>query len=71
MYHDQSHILIRMLGFAGGDTVSGVNVTIRLPVVRTSVDHGTAFDIAGNGVASEQSPIGAVGPTVTTVAGRR
>jgi len=50
MYHDQGHIPIKMLGFTGGDSdgeVSGVNVTIGLPIVRTSVDHGTAFDIAG------------------------
>jgi 4-phospho-D-threonate 3-dehydrogenase / 4-phospho-D-erythronate 3-dehydrogenase len=45
-YHDQGHIPIKMLGL---DT--GVNVTIGLPIVRTSVDHGTAFDIAGTGHA--------------------
>ena len=61
MYHDQGHIPIKMLGFTGSDgAVSGVNVTIGLPIVRTSVDHGTAFDIAGEGVASEQSMIDAV-----------
>ncbi len=60
MYHDQGHIPIKMLGFAGGDAVSGVNVTIGLPIVRTSVDHGTAFDIAGEGIASERSLIDAV-----------
>jgi 4-hydroxythreonine-4-phosphate dehydrogenase len=61
MYHDQGHIPIKMLGFTGSDdAVSGVNVTIGLPIVRTSVDHGTAFDIAGDGVASEQSMIDAV-----------
>ncbi|MBX0298016.1 4-hydroxythreonine-4-phosphate dehydrogenase PdxA [Halomicroarcula sp. F27] len=60
MYHDQGHIPIKMLGFAGGSAVSGVNVTIGLPIIRTSVDHGTAFDIAGQGVASEQSLIDAV-----------
>ena len=60
MYHDQGHIPIKMLGFAGGAAVSGVNVTIGLPIVRTSVDHGTAFDIAGEGVASEQSLLDAV-----------
>jgi 4-hydroxythreonine-4-phosphate dehydrogenase len=60
MYHDQGHIPIKMLGFSGGDAVSGVNVTIGLPIVRTSVDHGTAFDIAGEGVASEASLIDAV-----------
>jgi len=55
MYHDQGHIPIKMLGFSSGQAVSGVNVTIGLPIVRTSVDHGTAFDIAGEGIASEQS----------------
>jgi 4-hydroxythreonine-4-phosphate dehydrogenase len=45
-YHDQGHIPIKMLGLE-----SGVNVTIGLPIVRTSVDHGTAFDIAGSGRA--------------------
>ena len=69
MYHDQGHIPIKMLGFAGGAAVSGVNVTIGLPIVRTSVDHGTAFDIAGEGVASEQSLIDAVDVAVE-MAGR-
>ena len=45
-YHDQGHIAIKLLGI---DT--GVNVTVGLPIVRTSVDHGTAFDIAGAGRA--------------------
>jgi 4-phospho-D-threonate 3-dehydrogenase / 4-phospho-D-erythronate 3-dehydrogenase len=60
MYHDQGHTPIKMLGFAEGGTVSGVNVTIGLPIVRTSVDHGTAFDIAGEGIASEESLLDAV-----------
>jgi len=60
MYHDQGHIPIKMAGFSGGDAVSGVNVTIGLPLVRTSVDHGTAFDIAGEGIASETSLVQAV-----------
>ncbi|MFA9516075.1 4-hydroxythreonine-4-phosphate dehydrogenase PdxA [Halopenitus sp. H-Gu1] len=60
MYHDEGHIPIKMLGFAGGEAVSGVNVTIGLPIIRTSVDHGTAFDIAGEGIASERSLIDAV-----------
>jgi 4-hydroxythreonine-4-phosphate dehydrogenase len=50
MYHDQGHGPIKVLGI---DT--GVNITIGLPVVRTSVDHGTAFDIAGTGKADERS----------------
>ncbi|MFB6135227.1 MAG: 4-hydroxythreonine-4-phosphate dehydrogenase PdxA [Halobacteriaceae archaeon] len=54
MYHDQGHIPVKMLGFSSGG-VTGVNVTVGLPIVRTSVDHGTAFDIAGEGVASDES----------------
>jgi 4-hydroxythreonine-4-phosphate dehydrogenase len=46
MYHDQGHAPMKLLAFE-----SGVNVTIGLPIVRTSVDHGTAFDIAWQGVA--------------------
>ncbi|MFC4440391.1 MULTISPECIES: 4-hydroxythreonine-4-phosphate dehydrogenase PdxA [Natrialbaceae] len=59
MYHDQGHIPIKMLGFSSGGTVSGVNVTIGLPIIRTSVDHGTAFDIAGEGIASSVSMVDA------------
>ncbi len=60
MYHDQGHIPIKLLGFSVGtdgvwQDISGVNVTLGLPIIRTSVDHGTAFDIAGRGVANEQS----------------
>jgi 4-phospho-D-threonate 3-dehydrogenase / 4-phospho-D-erythronate 3-dehydrogenase len=50
MYHDQGHIPVKLHGF---DT--GVNVTIGLPILRVSVDHGTAFDIAGQGIARESS----------------
>jgi len=67
MYHDQGHIPIKMLGFTADSAVSGVNVTIGLPIIRTSVDHGTAFDIAGQGVASERSLIDAVGVATTMV----
>jgi 4-hydroxythreonine-4-phosphate dehydrogenase len=55
MYHDQGHIPIKMIGFH-----EGVNVSLGLPIVRTSVDHGTAFDIAGRGVARPVSMIQAV-----------
>lgn len=55
MYHDQGHIPLKLLDFEGG-----VNVTIGLPIVRTSVDHGTAFDIAWKGIASTRSLIAAV-----------
>ncbi len=50
MYHDQGHIPLKLLDFEGG-----VNVALGLPIVRTSVDHGTAFDIAGQGIASTAS----------------
>jgi 4-hydroxythreonine-4-phosphate dehydrogenase len=55
MYHDQGHGPIKVLGLE-----AGVNITVGLPVVRTSVDHGTAFDIAGKGVADERSLIEAL-----------
>ena len=55
MYHDQGHAPIKVLGIA-----DGVNITIGLPVIRTSVDHGTAFDIAGKGIACEDSLIEAM-----------
>jgi 4-hydroxythreonine-4-phosphate dehydrogenase len=60
MYHDQGHIPIKMLGFESTDAVSGVNMTVGLPIIRTSVDHGTAFDIAGEGIASESSMVDAI-----------
>jgi 4-hydroxythreonine-4-phosphate dehydrogenase len=46
MYHDQGHVPLKLLDFEGG-----VNIALGLPIIRTSVDHGTAFDIAGKGVA--------------------
>ena len=55
MYHDQGNIPIKLLGF--GELA---NVTLGLPIVRTSVDHGTAFDIAGRGLASEASLVAAL-----------
>ena len=65
MYHDQGHIPIKMLGFSDNSRVSGVNITIGLPIIRTSVDHGTAFDIAGTGAASPHSLIQAVEAAAT------
>jgi 4-hydroxythreonine-4-phosphate dehydrogenase len=55
MYHDQALIPIKTLDFAGG-----VNVTLGLPFIRTSPDHGTAFDIAGKGIADPGSLIAAL-----------
>ena len=66
MYHDQGHIPVKLLGFhidpptGQWNSLSGVNVTLGLPIVRTSVDHGTAFDIAGRGIASCESLIEAI-----------
>ena len=54
LYHDQGHIPMKLLDFD-----SGVNVTLGLKVIRTSVDHGTAFDIAYKGIASRQSLVSA------------
>ena len=54
MYHDQGHIPAKLLDFEGG-----VNITLGLPIVRTSVDHGTAFDIAYKGVATTKSLVAA------------
>jgi 4-hydroxythreonine-4-phosphate dehydrogenase len=55
MYHDQGHGPVKVLGLE-----AGVNITVGLPFVRTSVDHGTAFDIAGKGIADEQSLLEAI-----------
>lgn len=55
LYHDQALIPIKMLDFWGG-----VNVTLGLPIVRTSPDHGTAFDIAGRGIARADSLVAAI-----------
>ena len=50
MYHDQGHVAVKVAGF-----FDGINVSVGLPIIRTSVDHGTAFDIAGQGVARADS----------------
>jgi len=63
-YHDQGHIPIKLMGF---DT--GVNVTVGLPFFRTSVDHGTAFDIAGTGAADPRSLRAALELAVTLAEG--
>ena len=55
MYHDQGHIPLKLLAFD-----KGVNVSLGLPFIRTSVDHGTAFDIAGSGVANANSLMAAL-----------
>jgi 4-phospho-D-threonate 3-dehydrogenase / 4-phospho-D-erythronate 3-dehydrogenase len=60
MYHDQGHGPVKVLGLE-----AGVNITVGLPFVRTSVDHGTAFDIAGTGKADERSLVQALRDAVT------
>ena len=66
MYHDQGHIPLKLAGFridpvtGKYSSMSGINTTIGLPIIRTSVDHGTAFDRAGRGVANEGSMVEAI-----------
>jgi len=66
LYHDQGHIPLKMLAF---DT--GVNLTLGLPIIRTSVDHGTAFDIAWQGKADPTSLYTAIRIAAQLAAGRR
>ena len=66
MYHDQGHIPLKVVGFVynqdkqAWDAVEGVNITLGLPIIRVSVDHGTAFDQAGTGKASPLSLINSI-----------
>ena len=66
MYHDQGHIPVKLSGFKLDTatnrytSVSGVNCTVGLPIIRSSVDHGTAFDRAGEGRANEESMVDAI-----------
>ncbi len=66
MYHDQGHIPLKLLGFEWDaksgqwKSISGVNVTLGLPIIRTSVDHGVAFEIAGEGKANPESLVQAI-----------
>jgi len=61
MYHDQGHIPVKLEGFVWDNekqqmsSVKGVNITLGLPIIRVSVDHGTAFEIAGKGIASQEA----------------
>ena len=65
MYHDQGHGPVKVLGIE-----AGVNITVGLPVIRTSVDHGTAFDIAGTGRADERSLLEAIRQAVALAPSR-
>jgi 4-hydroxythreonine-4-phosphate dehydrogenase len=66
MYHDQGHIPTKTVGFKYDDktgtwgSMAGVNITLGLPIIRTSVDHGTAFGKAGEGRANPQSMVEAI-----------
>ena len=66
MYHDQGHIPFKLEGFKWDNeketmkSVKGVNITLGLPIIRTSVDHGTAFEIAGQGIASADAMLVAI-----------
>ncbi len=66
MHHDQGHIAVKLMGFVfdsaaqAWSSVRGVNITLGLPIVRTSVDHGTAFDAAGKGTVSPASMLDAI-----------
>ncbi len=58
MYHDQGHIPFKVVGFNWNketgqmESAKGVNITLGLPIIRVSVDHGTAFDVVGKNIAS-------------------
>ena len=77
MFHDQGHIPVKLLGFdvdpetGKWQAISGVNVTLGLPILRTSVDHGTAFDIAGKGIANPDSLVDAAEYALKLLEGRR
>jgi 4-hydroxythreonine-4-phosphate dehydrogenase len=66
MYHDQGHIPMKLLDFEGS-----VNISLGIPIIRTSVDHGTAFDIAGKNCADARSMQQAMRMAVRMAAGRR
>jgi 4-hydroxy-L-threonine phosphate dehydrogenase PdxA len=60
MYHDQGHIPMKLLDFE-----ATVNTSLGIPIIRTSVDHGTAFDIAGKNIAGEGNMLAAMKMAVT------
>jgi len=76
MYHDQGHVPVKTLGFSYDETtrtwtgLSGVNVTVGLPFLRVSVDHGTAFDRAWKGIANHQSMVEAIEVAVAMLGSR-
>ncbi|MFD0666550.1 4-hydroxythreonine-4-phosphate dehydrogenase PdxA [Ramlibacter sp. MAHUQ-53] len=77
MFHDQGHIPVKLLGFqvdpetGKWNAINGVNITLGLPILRTSVDHGTAFDIAGQGIANADSLVEAAEYAFKLISGQR
>ncbi len=77
MYHDQGHIPFKLEGFQWDNekqtmkSVKGVNITLGLPIIRTSVDHGTAFEIAGRGIASADAMMVALDYAILMAANRK
>jgi 4-hydroxythreonine-4-phosphate dehydrogenase len=77
MYHDQGHIPLKTVGFVydrekqSWKAVEGVNITLGLPIIRTSVDHGTAFGLAGKGISNELSLVNAVDYAIHMIAGQK
>jgi len=77
MYHDQGHIPFKVVGFNWNqetgkmDSVKGVNITLGLPIIRVSVDHGTAFDVAGKGIASDDALVLSIDYATRMAAARR
>lgn len=77
MYHDQGHIPLKTVGFVydrekqGWKAVEGVNITLGLPIIRTSVDHGTGFALAGKGTSNELSLVNAIDYAIRMAAGRK
>jgi len=76
MYHDQGHVPVKTLGFTFDQRtgvwtgLSGVNVTVGLPFLRVSVDHGTAFDRAWKGIANPESMMEAIDVAVSMLGAR-
>ncbi len=66
MHHDQGHVAVKTHGFE-----QSITITLGLPIIRTSADHGTAFDIAGQGIASEESMLAAITEAARIAARRR
>lgn len=77
MYHDQGHIPFKVVGFNWDrekgtmKSVKGVNITLGLPIIRTSVDHGTAFEVAGKGIASHEALLLAIDYALRFVQNRK